>query len=214
MEAGQLLTTRALALATSHLSSRSSAAIAWRNVLRSQSRHIRTTPPDDSFRAARSSQTGMKGRCQCAKVQFITPLTAPLKMYICHCTECRHQSSSAFGITAVFPYFDIPDPLSLVSVYTRYTLQHRYMECLFCKNCGSRLLHRFRDQIPPARDSIAASSPPPRTRTVSVRAGCLDGLNKHLLDHAIHIWCQEAVVAIPDGVEQWQGRPDGGVKVK
>jgi hypothetical protein len=35
---------------------------------------------------------------------------------------------------------------------------------------------------------------------VSIRAGCLEGLNKHMLDQAIHIWCQEAIVVIPEGL--------------
>ncbi|KAK6948887.1 hypothetical protein Daesc_008958 [Daldinia eschscholtzii] len=38
----------------------------------------------------------MDARCQCGAVSFKTPLPKPLALYICHCAECRRQTSSAF----------------------------------------------------------------------------------------------------------------------
>jgi hypothetical protein len=59
----------------------------------------------------------MEASCQCGAVSFRTPLPKPLALYICHCSECRRQTSSAFGTSAIFPKFDIPST-DLLSCYT------------------------------------------------------------------------------------------------
>ncbi|KAJ5455319.1 Glutathione-dependent formaldehyde-activating enzyme/centromere protein V [Penicillium sp. IBT 31633x] len=165
----------------------------------SSEQHPSTTP-----RQSREvSSMGMKARCQCGKVQFTAPTDKPLKLWICHCTECQHQSSSAFGITATFPYFELPESASgLVSSYTRVTLKGREMECVFCKNCGARLFHRYRDFVP------APGEQPDLTAITSVKGGCLEDMSKEMLQNAVHIWCEEAIIDIPEGVEKWdQGPP-------
>ncbi|CAI7613144.1 unnamed protein product [Penicillium bialowiezense] len=130
---------------------------------------------------------GMKARCQCGKIKFTTPTDKPLKLWICHCTECQHQSSSAFGITATFPYFELPNELAaLASSYTRTTIKGREMECLFCKNCGARLFHRFKDVVPEPGEQPVFSA---------------------ITNTAVHIWCEEAIIDIPDGVEKWDQAP-------
>ncbi|KAJ5115173.1 hypothetical protein NUU61_000932 [Penicillium alfredii] len=146
---------------------------------------------------------GMKARCQCSKVQFTAPTDKPLVTYICHCTECRHQSSSAFGISTIFPYFELPDSVfSLLSSHTRFTLKGRWMECFFCKSCGARVMHRFRDVVP------APGEDPSPTAIINIKGGCLEGLNRDMLRQAIHVWCKEAIVDIPEGVERWdEGAP-------
>ena len=54
-----------------------------------------------------------------AKIAFKTPLPKPLAVYICHCDECRRQSSSAFGCSAIFPAFPLPKATrDGLSVYT------------------------------------------------------------------------------------------------
>ena len=133
----------------------------------------------------------MNGRCQCGTIQFQTPTPHPSKIYICHCTECQHQSSSAFGISARFPYFDIPSPYpGAISAYTRTTLSGRKVDGLFCSKCGSRLMHRAIGE-----------------EYLSVKGGCLEGLD---LKGAVHIWCREAVVEVPEGVERYEEEPPRG----
>ncbi|KAJ5239909.1 hypothetical protein N7468_004528 [Penicillium chermesinum] len=145
---------------------------------------------------------GMQARCQCAKVRFTTPLDEPLALYACHCTECRHQSSAAFGITASFPYFELPASVSgLVGSYTRKTLTGRHLECLFCKNCGSRLLHRIHEAKP------APGEAPSPTATTNVKGGCLEALDKKMMRGIVHIWTENAIIYIPEGVEQWPKEP-------
>lgn len=43
--------------------------------------------------------------------------------------------------------------------------------------------------------------------TLSVKAGCLDEFD---LKGAVHIWCKEAIMEIPSGVERYQEEPRGG----
>lgn len=58
----------------------------------------------------------MEARCQCGSVAFKTPLPKPLALYICHCASCRRQTSSAFGTSAIFPRFQLPN-VELLNVY-------------------------------------------------------------------------------------------------
>lgn len=138
----------------------------------------------------------MEARCQCGLIKFTTPLPAPLKIYICHCTECRHQSSSAYGISAIFPTFDIPSPAAeKLGMYSRTTFRNRRLDCYFCKNCGARLVHRTDGD-----------------KTLSVKGGCLVGLTKEMMaqqGRVLHIWCSSAVVDIPAGVERCDEEPGG-----
>lgn len=43
--------------------------------------------------------------------------------------------------------------------------------------------------------------------TLSVKAGCLDEFD---LKGAVHIWCKDAIMEIPSGVERYQEEPRGG----
>lgn len=92
----------------------------------------------------------MQASCQCGLVRFETP-AAQAKIFICHCTDCRHQSSSAFGISAMFsrPSFEkVVMPVLQkkiqagdVKIYESPTDSGRIKQCLFCSRCGSRLAH-------------------------------------------------------------------------
>ncbi|RDW87531.1 hypothetical protein BP5796_03225 [Coleophoma crateriformis] len=129
----------------------------------------------------------MDASCQCGMIRFKTPLPKPLAVYICHCDECRRQSSSAFGCSAIFPLFALPSP-DLLSVYTRPTASGHMLNCYFCKNCGTRLIHST-----PGKD------------VVSVKGGAIEGLEWGM---AKHIWCKRAMVPIPEGVEQSPEEPE------
>ncbi|KAJ9151874.1 Centromere protein V [Pleurostoma richardsiae] len=125
----------------------------------------------------------MEAHCQCGSVSFHTPLEKPLALYICHCSECRRQTSSAFGTSAIFPKFPLPDA-ELLSCYSRPTASGQTLYCYFCKNCGTRLIHMT-----------------PGKNVVSVKGGCLEGLDWKT---AIHIWTKSAMVPIPEGCETYE----------
>jgi len=129
----------------------------------------------------------MNVECQCRSIKFVTPLPKPLAVYICHCNECKRQSSSAFGCSAIFPSFPMPSP-DLLSCYSRPTASGHMLNCFFCKACGTRLIHST-----------------PGKQFVSVKGGCIEGLD---WGSAKHIWCKRAMVPIPEGVEQSEEEPE------
>ncbi|ORY70216.1 glutathione-dependent formaldehyde-activating [Pseudomassariella vexata] len=128
----------------------------------------------------------MDCRCQCGDIDFKTPLAKPLALYICHCSECRRQSSSAFGTSAIFPKFQLPQFESL-ACYSRPTPSGHTLYCYFCRNCGTRLIHTT-----------------PGKNVVSVKGGCIEGLD---WKQAIHIWTKSAMVPIPEGCESHSTTP-------
>jgi len=71
---------------------------------------------------------------ECGAISFKTPLPKPLAVYICHCDECRRQSSSAFGCSAIFPAFPLPANVKgALSVYS-YVLPLFFLDVLFVKS--------------------------------------------------------------------------------
>ena len=144
----------------------------------------------------------MDARCQCGLVMFTTPLPEPVETYICHCTECRHQASSAFGITCTFPSFDLATALkpsssaSSIKCYTRRTFEGKDKKCYFCVSCGSRLMHVNEGG-----------------QSCSVKGGCIEGLRSEWLAKAKHIWVQDAVVPrewFQGSAGVWEREPDEG----
>src|SRR5437773_1616904 len=92
----------------------------------------------------------MNVSCQCDAVAFTTATPKPITVYCCHCTECRKQSSSAFGISARFPAADV-FPLSdtlraRLGVWSRPSDSGTTVDCYFCQACGVRVFHRIRDR--------------------------------------------------------------------
>ena len=148
----------------------------------------------------------MEVSCQCGSVSFETPTPEPLQLYHCHCLECRAQSASAYGTSAIFPaapLFPLPDALrAKMKVYTRDADSGNVVDCYFCPECGVRLMHRIWDR--------AAGAERP---TVSIKGGVVKGLK---WPGGEHIFCRSAVVEIPEGARKWdaepedvQGRPEG-----
>ncbi|ORX96849.1 Mss4-like protein [Clohesyomyces aquaticus] len=137
----------------------------------------------------------MNGSCQCGAIIFTTPVPTPIRLYHCHCLDCRKQSGSAFGTSAIFPFFKLPDPEvnPAVSFFSRVCESGRRQNCYFCNKCGSRILHahQFDDGV--------------QAKVVAVKGGMLEGLK---WEGAAHIYCRSAVVGIPEGVERWEADPD------
>ncbi|KAF6811568.1 glutathione-dependent formaldehyde-activating enzyme [Colletotrichum plurivorum] len=138
----------------------------------------------------------MNVECQCATVTFKTPTPEPIDVYCCHCTQCRLQSASAFGTSAIFSaegLFPLPDDLmSKLQIWTRPTKTGGEMDRYLCRTCGTRLFHRVRNS-----EGIAKS-------TVSIKGGAIVGLN---LRKGKHIWTSKAVIPIPEGAERWNESP-------
>jgi len=131
-----------------------------------------------------------EGGCQCGSLRYECA-EQPLKVYVCHCKECRKQSASAFGITYFVPRTSFRLTRGTPRFWTRDTDSGRKLECAFCPACGSRLWH--------------ASSGTPDV--INVKAGSLDELVD--ISSATHIWTSRKVsgVVIPDGARQFPEEP-------
>jgi hypothetical protein len=133
-----------------------------------------------------------EGGCQCGAVRYQCP-DQPLALYVCHCLECRHQSASAFGISYIVARSDLQllHGQESIKFWTRNTDSGRILECVFCKNCGSRLWHQYPELSDP----------------VSIKGGSLDQATD--ISQAIHIWTQQKLegVIIPEGSQQFSSEP-------
>lgn len=141
----------------------------------------------------------MDVQCQCGAVSFKTPTPAPIAVWHCHCHQCRAQTGSAFGTSAIFPSQGIL-PLSEANQaaaqrWIRPAEQSdsgREGECYFCKTCGVRILHRIIEKDGTPRDSVA------------IKGGLIKDLD---WKSAKHLFTKEAVVPIPEGVEAYETIP-------
>lgn len=75
-----------------------------------------------------SAMTVLSGKCLCGQVQ-VSVRGEPLRVGICHCTNCRQESGSAFTFYAIWPAHQF-EHVGETSVFHG---QH------FCPRCGSHL---------------------------------------------------------------------------
>lgn len=87
----------------------------------------------------------LTGGCQCGAVRF--ELNAPpVVFYLCHCTTCQQQSSSAFGQSVKVRAADVSIRGEL-AVFEAPTDGGRPKRCEFCPRCGSRIAHGRRPDV-------------------------------------------------------------------
>ena len=131
------------------------------------------------------------GGCQCGNIRYSAP-AIPEALYVCHCTECRKQSASAFGIS----YTGNRDSLEIVkgipSFWSRITASGYTLECAFCSGCGSRLRHQ------------STGNP----TTLNIKAGSFD--QPVDIGAATHIWVSSKLpgVVIPSGAVSFERGPN------
>jgi hypothetical protein len=130
------------------------------------------------------------GGCQCGQVRYESSGEASA-LYVCHCSECRKQSASAFGMSLEVRR----DGLRVLSgkprSWSRATDSGRRLKCFFCPRCGSRLWH---ERDPPGD-------------TINIKAGSLD--QPIDIANAVHIWTSRKLegVIIPANARQFPKEP-------
>ena len=130
------------------------------------------------------------GGCQCGYIRYSAP-AVPEALYVCHCTECQKQSSSAFGISYAIDRTALEVFQGSPSYWSRITASGHTLECAFCSNCGSRLWHQ------------STGSP----ATMNIKAGCFD--QPVDISRATHIWVSSKLpgVIIPDDAVSFELGP-------
>ena len=127
------------------------------------------------------------GGCQCGALRY-RALADPIRVYCCHCTECRAQSASAFGISVIVPAAAVALTRGQPRIWSRPTHAGKRLDCAFCADCGSRIWH----------------AEAPKGDEVSIKGGSVDGGID--LTGADHIWTASKLpgIVIPGGARQFQ----------
>ena len=113
------------------------------------------------------------GGCQCGNVRYAIA-SEPVLAYCCHCTDCQHQSSSAFGMSVWFAEEAFTLTSGELATWTTRGDSGQEKLCAFCPACGSRIYHAFSDQ----------------SGTLSVKGGSLD--DSRDVTPIAHIWTRSA----------------------
>jgi hypothetical protein len=79
--------------------------------------------------------TILKGACRCGQVS-LSVRGEPIRVGICHCTDCRQESGSAFTFFGVWPAPQFEQDGETVEYDGRR----------FCPTCGSRLFSTDEDE--------------------------------------------------------------------
>lgn len=132
------------------------------------------------------SDLPLRGGCQCGACRFEIG-QAPITFYVCHCSECRAQSASAFGISVLVPHGAVRLTSGEPASWSRAADSGGRMECRFCPDCGTRLWHEG-------------------DRATSVKGGALDAPPD--LAGAAQIWTRGALVALDLGGPLYDGQPE------
>ena len=138
------------------------------------------------------SETEIEGGCNCGSVRYRVT-GAPLAVAVCHCSNCRRQSGSAFSVNVVVR----ADAMELTGRLSTYedsdTESGAPVLRQFCATCGS-----------PIR-SLSAASP----KIAIVKAGTADNPGRFV--PAMHVWTESALpwVDIPAALPQFPRNASG-----
>lgn len=115
-----------------------------------------------------------------------------LELYICHCSECRKQSASAFGLSVIVHSTHVRLLQGELKHWSRRADSGRTIDCFFCPVCGTRLWHGDKE----------------KAETLSIKGGSLD--EPPDVTSAIHIWTDSKLpgVVIPDHATRFRREPD------
>lgn len=97
--------------------------------------------------------TILSGKCLCGQVQ-LSVRGEPLRIGICHCTDCRQESGSAFTFFAIWP----------IKRFEHHGEIAEFDGRCFCPRCGARLFS-FDDREAEIKLGILSEAPTPLTPT-------------------------------------------------
>ena len=81
----------------------------------------------------------MTAYCACSQAS-ITVNAPPTLLGVCHCTNCKRRTGSAFGISAYFDKTSVVEAKGETKTYSfHHVAQNHDQERHFCINCGTTL---------------------------------------------------------------------------
>jgi hypothetical protein len=116
----------------------------------------------------------MTGRCLCGGVSYRAE-AEPLAQAVCHCTDCQHQTGSAFSPVVVVPRAALTLEGSTLASFTTIGDQHSTeTQRQFCSACGSPIV------------SFVGATPD----LAYVKAGTLDDMS--WFEPTVEVWSRSA----------------------
>lgn len=131
------------------------------------------------------------GGCQCRRVRYQCDSEAH-EIFVCHCTNCQKQSSSAFGISFVVPFTSFSVTHGAPEFFEWNSDSGNRRRGAFCSCCGTRLWHEAANE---------------KVEWVNIKAGSFD--DSVDVSNAIHIWLASKLpgVIVPSDARQFPGEP-------
>jgi hypothetical protein len=78
-------------------------------------------------------------RCACGQAS-ITVNADPEMHGVCHCTNCKRRTGSAFGISSYFPKSSVVEIAGATTIYAFHLASQKHdQERHFCSKCGTTL---------------------------------------------------------------------------
>jgi len=81
------------------------------------------------------------GGCQCGAIRYELR-EPPFGVWACPCSVCRKQSGSAFGMSMGVMIDHLVFTQGEPAMWTRKTEAGHLSDSFFCRDCGTRLVHR------------------------------------------------------------------------
>ncbi|MBV9964114.1 MAG: GFA family protein, partial [Alphaproteobacteria bacterium] len=79
-----------------------------------------------------------EGGCQCGEIRYRL-IGQPIFLGVCHCTDCKQQSGSAFGMSLRMRKADVELLQGAPKQWTARPDNGNPKICVFCGTCGTRL---------------------------------------------------------------------------
>ena len=131
-----------------------------------------------------------EGQCQCGRLKYrVTGI--PVTLFVCHCTDCQRQSSSAFGMALWIRDPEVSLSGGELKEWIRKLPSGKEMACRFCPECGTRIFHQVLGQ----------------SQFMSIKPGTLKDTGH--LKPAGHIWTsrKQSWLSISDASLQYEKNP-------
>lgn len=82
----------------------------------------------------------LDGGCQCGEVRYRIN-GQPVRITVCHCSECKKQSGSAFGMSLTVREAEFAVMRGTPRTWSRSSDSGNVVTGCFCGTCGTRLFH-------------------------------------------------------------------------
>jgi hypothetical protein len=130
------------------------------------------------------------GGCICGAVRYEI-MGEPHVTYACHCTDCRRQSGSAFGLTIVITADQLKITRGELKTHSRVAESGRTMTRYFCPECGT-WIYNVPETLPNSR---------------RIKPGTLDDAS--WVRPTVHLWVRSALpwVQIPADAIKYETQP-------